>query len=98
MTRPLEVFREVARILRPGGLFVVVFSNRMFPPKAVRIWKRTNEAERMDLVKRFFSLSGRFSAPESFESTGKPRPEDDKYYDLGIPSDPIYALWATVRK
>lgn len=94
MTRPIEVFREVARILKPNGLLIVVFSNRMFPPKAVNIWKSTNEAERVDLVKRFFSLAEALIMEGSFESTGKPRPEGDKYYSLGIPSDPIYALWA----
>lgn len=95
MTAPLEVFREAARILKPGGLFIVVFSNRMFPPKAVNIWKHMTEKQRVDLVRNYFTLSGRFRIEGYFESTGKPRPQDDKYYDLGIPSDPIYAVWGT---
>lgn len=93
LTRPLEVFREVSRVLKPDGLFIVVFSNRMFPPKAVNIWKRSTEKQRVELVRRFFSLSGRFSIEGYHESSGKPRPKDDKYYELGIPSDPIYAVW-----
>ena len=36
MTRPVDVFKEVARVLRPEGPFLVIFSNRMFPGKAVR--------------------------------------------------------------
>jgi SAM-dependent methyltransferase len=95
MTKPVEVFRDAARTLKPGGLCIVTFSNRMFPPKAVRVWKNTNEGERVDLVKKFFQLTGKFNVVGSFESKGKPRPADDKYYDLGIPSDPIYAVWAT---
>jgi SAM-dependent methyltransferase len=98
MTHPVEVFREVGRILKPGGVFVVVFSNRMFPPKAVKVWKNTNEADRVDLVKRYVHLSGSLSIQGYFESTGKPRPKDDKYYALGIPSDPIYAIWATATE
>lgn len=98
MTNPIEVFREVSRVLRPKGLFIVVFSNRMFPPKAVHIWKVTEESRRVDLVKKYFELSGAFSIEGSLESRGKPRPEDDKYYSLGIPSDPIYALWAKPNK
>jgi SAM-dependent methyltransferase len=94
LTRPVEVFREVGRVLKRAGMFIVVFSNRMFPPKAVKIWKKINESERVDLVKKYFNLSGSFSLEGSSESTGKPRPEDDKYYALGIPSDPIYAVWA----
>jgi SAM-dependent methyltransferase len=27
LTRPIDVFREVARVVRPGGLFVCTFSN-----------------------------------------------------------------------
>jgi SAM-dependent methyltransferase len=93
LTRPLEVFREVSRVLKPYGLFIVVFSNRMFPPKAVNVWKRSNEKQRVELVRRFFTLSGRFRILGYHESVGKPRPKDDKYFDLGVPSDPIYAVW-----
>ena len=98
ITCPLEVFREVARVLKPGGIFIVVFSNRMFPPKAVNIWKTMTEKQRVDLVRKYFTLSEHFRIEGYFESTGKPRPEDDKYYDLGIPSDPIYAVWGTALK
>ncbi len=93
LTQPLEVFREASRVLKPDGLFIVVFSNRMFPPKAVNIWKRSTEKQRVELVRRFFTLSGRFRILGYHESTGKPRPKEDKYYGHGIPSDPIYAVW-----
>jgi len=33
LTQPLAVFAEVRRVLKPGGPFVVLFSNRMFPTK-----------------------------------------------------------------
>ena len=42
LTRPLEVFAEVAHVLRPGGSFVSTFSNRCFPTKAIRGWRSTN--------------------------------------------------------
>jgi SAM-dependent methyltransferase len=98
MTRPIEVFREVSRILKPNGLLIVVFSNRMFPPKAVNIWKSTIETDRVDLVKKYFSAAERFYFDGVFESKGKPRPKDDPYYSLGIPSDPIYAVSGKVVK
>jgi SAM-dependent methyltransferase len=98
LIRPLEVFSEVSRVLKPVGLFIVVFSNRMFPPKAVNIWKRSTEKQRVELVRKFFSLSGRFAIQGYQESTGKPRPKDDKYYGHGIPSDPIYAVWGKSTK
>jgi len=93
LIQPVEVFREVSRVLKPDGLFIVVFSNRMFPPKAVNIWKESTEKQRVELVRRFFSLAGRFVIQGYQESRGNPRPKDDKYYALGIPSDPIYAVW-----
>lgn len=98
LTRPVEVFREVARVLRPDGLFIVVFSNRMFPPKAVNIWKEADEDKRVELVRNYIARVDTMFLDGSFESKGKPRPEDDQLYSLGIPSDPVYAVWARVRK
>jgi SAM-dependent methyltransferase len=94
MTKPFDVFREVSRILKPGGLFLVVFSSRMFEQKAVKIWRQSSEEERVLLVEEFFNRSESFTQPQLFASTGKPRPKDDKYAHLGIPSDPIYAVYA----
>jgi len=94
MTRPVEIFREVGRILKPGGLFLVIFSNRMFEQKAVKIWRQAGEEERVLLVEEFFSRAGTFTEANVFISKGKPRPKDDKYAHLGIPSDPIYAVYA----
>ena len=94
MTQPIALFQEVQRILKPGGLFLVVFSNRMFPPKAVKVWKDAAESERLILVNEFFQAAGGFEVPQEFVSMGKPRPRDDKYAFMGIPSDPIYAVYA----
>jgi len=94
MTKPFEVFREVARVLKPGGLFLVVFSNRMFPEKAVKIWCECSESERVILVEDFFHGSDSFEEPSVYRSKGKPMPKDDKYADRGIPSDPVYAVYA----
>lgn len=94
LTRPVDVFRETARILKPGGLFLVVFSNRMFPQKAVKIWRESGEEERVMLVEEFFRRAGGFGPVSSFVSRGRPRPKDDKYAGLGLPSDPVFAVYA----
>ena len=94
MTRPVVVFREVGRILKPGGLLLVTFSNRMFERKATKIWRESGEAERVDIVEEIFNLAGVFDTPSVFVSKGRPRPREDKYAHLGIPSDPIYAVYA----
>jgi ubiquinone/menaquinone biosynthesis C-methylase UbiE len=33
LTRPLEIFQEMHRVLKPGGLAIMSFSNRCFPTK-----------------------------------------------------------------
>lgn len=97
MTKPVEVFSEVGRVLKPWGLFLVIFSNRMFPEKAVKIWRESTESQRVELVKSFFESASHFEEPAVFISSGKPRPADDKYYHTGLPSDPVYAVYADKR-
>ncbi|MBN1832218.1 MAG: methyltransferase domain-containing protein [Deltaproteobacteria bacterium] len=94
MTHPVDIFMEVGRILKPGGLFLVIFSNRMFSEKAVKVWRESSEDERVILVQEFFNESGMFESPSVFVSKGRPRPKDDKYANSGLPSDPIYAVYS----
>jgi SAM-dependent methyltransferase len=94
LVRPIDVFSETARVLKPGGLFVVIFSNRMFPQKATRIWKESSEEERIMLVEDFFRESGGFEKAHVFVSRNKPRPAGDKYASTGLPSDPVYVVYA----
>ncbi len=58
LQRPVEVFREVARTLRPGGVAVVSYSNRCFPTKAVRAWLRLDMAGRAGLVRLYLERAG----------------------------------------
>jgi SAM-dependent methyltransferase len=94
MTQPVAVFKEVVRILRPGGLFLVIFSDRMFPQKAVRLWRESTQDERAILVDEFFKQCDGFEKSSLFVSRGKPRPGDDKYAGSTPVSDPVYALYA----
>ena len=92
---PLAVFREVSRILRPGGIFIVTFSNRWFPTKAIKIWSELHEFERMGMVLEFFLRSGGFKDLQTYSIRGLPRPHDDRYFPDLFFSDPIYAVWGT---
>ena len=67
LIHPLEVFAEVARVLRSGAPFIVTFSNRMFPTKAVAIWANASEQQRVDLVSYYFTRVAAFEKIEMID-------------------------------
>lgn len=97
LTGPFDVFAEVARTLKPDGVFVVAFSNRWFPPKVIRIWQELHEFERMGLVLEYFLKSGKYTKLETYSMRGLPRPANDKYASQLAYSDPVYAVWGRKR-
>ncbi len=58
LQRPFEVFAEVARVLKPNAPFVVSFSNRCFPTKAVAIWRALDGPGHAELVRHYLERSG----------------------------------------
>lgn len=81
LTRPVEVFRDVARVLRPGAPFVVSFSNRCFPTKAVAIWRATDDQQHLGLIGSYFRLAGGWS---DLQARGFSQSD----------GDPLYVVWA----
>jgi SAM-dependent methyltransferase len=82
LVQPLEVFNEVSRVLRPGGLSVVAFSNRVFAAKAVWVWMRMTDQERVHLVGSFMHFAGDFETPEGLDLSP------------GSESDPLFVVQA----
>jgi SAM-dependent methyltransferase len=82
MKRPVEIFADVGRVLKPGAPFVVTYSNRMFPTKAVAIWQNLDDFDRSKLVARYFMDSGTFEKIDFISLAGPTDP----------PSDPIWAV------
>ena len=85
LTHPLRVFREVARVLRPGAPFVVSFSNRCFPTKAVAAWLYADDEQHVELVRSYFDSAGGFVDVK----------QEDR--SPGGYGDPLYAVWARAR-
>lgn len=92
LMRPEAVFRSIRQVLRPGGVFVVTFSDRCFPTKAVAVWERLYDFERMGLVLDLFLRAG-FSDLATFSLRGLPRPADDPYAGRLEHADPVFAVW-----
>ena len=83
LTRPVAVFRDVARVLRPGGRFVCTFSNRVFATKAIRGWLFGTDDDRCAIVAEYFRRSRTFEPATVSRRT--PRPHA---------GDPLYAVWS----
>ncbi|MBR8834855.1 MAG: class I SAM-dependent methyltransferase [Stigonema ocellatum SAG 48.90 = DSM 106950] len=61
---PEAVFSEIHRILKPGGVAIISFSNRMFFQKAIQAWREGTQKSRVELVKSYFSSVPGFTSPE----------------------------------
>lgn len=85
LIRPLDVFDDVARVLRPGGAFVCTFSNRCFPTKAIRGWLSTDDLGRAAIIGSYFDAVDGFG--EAVVEHRNPT----------APGDPLYAVWAVRR-
>lgn len=74
---PARLFSEFDRVLDDGGAVVVSFTNRMFPTKAVRAWRKRTMDDRAALVERYLAAGGLSSTRRVTEQPG---------------SDPFYAV------
>jgi SAM-dependent methyltransferase len=83
LTRPVEVLREIGRVLKIGGPLIVAFSNRCFPTKAVEIWHQLDDRGHMRLVEEYLRDAGNFANIRSLDRS--PR---------RVFGDPLYAVVA----
>jgi SAM-dependent methyltransferase len=81
LTRPVEVLREVGRVLKPGAPLAVSFSNRCFPTKAVQIWHQLDDRGHEQLVERYLEEAGNFLKVRSLDRSSR-----------RLFSDPLYAV------
>ncbi|MEM1368726.1 MAG: class I SAM-dependent methyltransferase [Cyanobacteria bacterium P01_H01_bin.15] len=90
---PETVFAEIARILKPRGVAIISFSNRMFYQKAIAAWRDTSEWGRVQLVKRYFQSVPAFGQTEAIQEAGWQVPAILQM--LGMAGgDPFYAVIA----
>ena len=58
LQKPLDVFSDVRRVLKPGAQCIVSFSNRYFPTKAVAIWRALDLQKHASLVHIYLNHAG----------------------------------------
>ena len=98
LIQPVEIMAEVARVTRPGGVFVTAFSDRWFPGKEILPWSEMHSFERLGLVLDYYLKAERFENLHTESVRGYPRPLDDKYIKERTTSDPIFAVWGNIRR
>lgn len=86
LTKPLEIMREINRVLKPGGLAICSFSNRCFPTKAVSVWTSTGDLDHAWIVGSYFFYAGGYAPPQAKEIT--------KTTQFGQKGDPMYVVYA----
>ncbi|KAK1313869.1 hypothetical protein QJS10_CPA06g01007 [Acorus calamus] len=75
----MDVFKEMQRVLKPGGLAIMSFSNRCFWTKAISIWTSTGDADHAWIVGAYFHYAGGFDPPEAVDISPNPGRTDPMY-------------------
>jgi len=83
LTKPVEVFRDLARVIRPGGIFLCTFSNRLFASKAIRGWLAATDEDHCAIVQTYFRETGKWGEPSVRRCT-----------PVLHAGDPLFGVWA----
>ncbi|WIA33350.1 hypothetical protein OEZ86_006487 [Tetradesmus obliquus] len=106
MQQPERVFAEVYRVLKPGGVFILTFSNRMFYDKAITAWRDGTGYGRCQLVKQYFQAVQGYTEPEVVVQVALPAaqqqggglaqllPKQLQQFFARASNDPFYAVLA----
>ncbi|CAM9889422.1 unnamed protein product [Ascophyllum nodosum] len=99
LQQPEKVFADVRRVLKPGGVAIFSFSNRMFSDKAISGWMNRSDRARTKLVADYFRAAGGFGTPEIVE---RPAQEGAGFFSgfsemfgMAGSGDPFFAVVAT---
>jgi SAM-dependent methyltransferase len=94
LTRPVEVLREVGRVLNVGSPAIISFSNRCFPDKAVAIWHRLDDQGHLRLVEEYLREAGNFDNVRGLDPSPRRVFSDPLYAVIGEGTGPAWAATA----
>jgi SAM-dependent methyltransferase len=69
LTRPGELIREIARVLRPGSPLVVTFSQRCVATRAMACWCLLDDTAQLCLVAQHFADNGNWAEIRCLDRT-----------------------------
>jgi SAM-dependent methyltransferase len=81
LTRPVEVLRDLGRVVRADAPLAITFSNRCFPTKAVAVWQSVDDVGHAQLIRHYLEEAGTWRSIEASERTD-------------APGDPLFAVVA----
>jgi SAM-dependent methyltransferase len=84
LTQPVEVLRELGRVLAPGAPLVVTFSNRCFPTKAVAIWQALDDLGHAELVMGYLREAGNWSEIRTLDRSQREPGADPLFAVVGL--------------
>lgn len=85
LNKPKQIFQEIGRVLKPGGMALIAISNRCFPTKAWNLWLRTNDMEHVFIVGSFFHFTeGVFEEPACKDVSPNPGASDPMFIIKGV--------------
>ena len=87
---PEDLTREIVRILKTKGKFIIAFSNRAFWHKAPNIWTSSSEEERVKYVRKVLITNG-FNEPRIIRKFNQSAINIFNFLN----KDPFYCLIAT---
>jgi ubiquinone/menaquinone biosynthesis C-methylase UbiE len=67
LIHPIEVLKEVHRVLKPGGKVIISQSNRCFPSKSIAMWLQMNDRQHLELINGYFQYAGGFKERKAYD-------------------------------
>ncbi len=92
LIHPLNVMKEIGRVLKPGGKVVILFSNRLFLSKAVGLWTGKDDLDHVYTVASYLNFCDGGFANIVAKDLSKRDKKKGRGGERMIIGDPMYAV------